>query len=61
MADLVAALGLVLVLEGVTFAAFPGAARRAMTVLLEAPEGSLRAAGVASAVAGVILVWLVRG
>lgn len=61
MADFVAALGLVLVIEGVMFAAFPGVMRRALELMMEAPEGSLRAAGVASAVAGVLVVWLARG
>lgn len=61
MADLFAALGLMLVLEGVTFAAFPGAARSAMEKLLEAPEAGLRVAGLVSAVLGVVVVWLARG
>jgi uncharacterized protein YjeT (DUF2065 family) len=61
MADFVAALGLMLVLEGLTFAAFPGAARRAMAMLMEAPETSLRMAGLVSAVLGVLVVWLARG
>ena len=61
MHDLIAALGLVLVIEGLTFAAFPGAARRAMAMLTEAPEGSLRTAGLVAAGLGLLVVWLVRG
>lgn len=61
MADLIAALGLVLVIEGVMLAAFPGAARRAMAVLLETPDGNLRTSGVVAAAAGLFIVWLVRG
>ena len=61
MADFVAALGLVLVIEGVAFAAFPAATRRAMALMMETPDGSLRMAGVAAAVVGVLVVWFVRG
>jgi hypothetical protein len=61
MADFVAALGLVLVIEGVAFAAFPAATRRAMALMMETPDGSLRTAGVAAAVVGVLVVWFVRG
>jgi uncharacterized protein YjeT (DUF2065 family) len=61
MADFIAALGLVLVIEGLTFAAFPAATRRALQALMEATDGNLRMAGVVAAVAGVLLVWFVRG
>jgi hypothetical protein len=61
MTDFVAAIGLVLVIEGVMFAVFPGAARRAMAIMLESPEGSLRTSGVVAALAGLAIVWLVRG
>jgi uncharacterized protein YjeT (DUF2065 family) len=61
MADFAAALGLVLVIEGLVFAAFPGPTRRAMALMMEAPDGSLRTAGIVSAVLGVLIVWLVRG
>lgn len=61
MSDFVVAIGLVLVIEGLVFAAFPGAARRLAAHALESPEGPLRIAGVVSAVLGIIVVWLVRG
>jgi uncharacterized protein YjeT (DUF2065 family) len=61
MRDFIAALGLVLVIEGLAFAAFPAATRRAMTMMREAPDGSLRLAGVVSAVVGLLVVWFVRG
>lgn len=61
MTDLFAALGLVLAIEGLLFAGFPGAARRASANVVETPEGTLRLIGVASAVIGVGIVWLVRG
>jgi uncharacterized protein len=61
MADFLVALGLVFVIEGLIFAASPDAAKRAMLHVLEAPDGPLRIVGVASAVLGVVLIWLVRG
>jgi uncharacterized protein YjeT (DUF2065 family) len=61
MSDFLVALGLVFVIEGVAFAAFPGAARRAMASVLETPDATLRTVGIVSAVIGVIVVWFVRG
>lgn len=61
MSDFLAALGLLLALEGLVFAAFPTAAKQAMASLLETPDGTLRTVGVISAVFGVLVVWLVRG
>ncbi len=54
------ALGLVFVLEGLLFAAFPGPARRAVVALLETPEHSLRVVGIVSAIFGLALIWLIR-
>jgi uncharacterized protein len=61
MSDFLVALGLVFAIEGIVFAAFPAMAKRAMVSVIDTPEGSLRLVGVASAVLGVGLVWLVRG
>ena len=61
MSDFLVAVGLVLVLEGLLFAAFPGATKRAMANALETPDATLRAIGIASAVLGLAAVWLVRG
>ena len=61
MADFLAALGLVFVIEGLVFAAFPEPAKKAMASVLETPDQALRAIGIGSAIVGVILVWLVRG
>jgi len=60
MTFLLAALGLLLAIEGLTLAAFPGAAKRAAAAIIDAPEGTLRAVGLASAIAGIVLVWFVR-
>jgi uncharacterized protein YjeT (DUF2065 family) len=61
MSDFVVALGLVFAIEGIVFAAFPAMAKRAMLSVIETPEGALRLVGIASALLGVALVWLVRG
>jgi hypothetical protein len=60
MSDFLAALGLVFVIEGLIFAAFPEAAKRAMASVLETPDISLRVIGIGSAIVGLVLVWLVR-
>jgi uncharacterized protein len=60
MSDLGAAIGLVFVIEGIIFAAFPLGAKRAMTAALDIADGRLRVAGLASAIVGVVIVWLVR-
>ncbi len=61
MGDLVVAIGLVLALEGLLFAAFPGAAKRAMLSVLETPDHVLRNVGIASALIGIVVIWIVRG
>jgi uncharacterized protein YjeT (DUF2065 family) len=61
MIDFLAALGLFFAIEGIFLAAFPGGAKRTMASVMELPDGSLRIAGVISAVVGVFIVWLIRG
>jgi uncharacterized protein YjeT (DUF2065 family) len=61
MGDLFVAIGLVLALEGLLFAAFPGAAKQAMASVLETPDAILRSVGIGSAVIGIVVIWLVRG
>ncbi len=61
MTDLIVALGLVLAIEGALYALFPGGMKRLMTEALEMPPQLIRAAGIAAAIVGVGIVWLVRG
>jgi uncharacterized protein YjeT (DUF2065 family) len=61
MSDFLAAVGLVLVLEGIVFAAGPELAKRAMESAMEAPDMMLRIVGIVTAVLGLLVVWLVRG
>jgi uncharacterized protein YjeT (DUF2065 family) len=60
MAQFLVAIGLVFVIEGLLFAAFPAAAKRLAATAIETPENSLRVAGIVSAVLGLVLIWLVR-
>jgi uncharacterized protein len=61
LGDALTALGLVLVIEGLIFAAAPDSARRALTLMLTQPAALLRILGMVSMVAGLALVWVVRG
>lgn len=61
MSDLIVAVGLVFAIEGLIFAAFPGAAKHLAASALATPDNLLRITGVVSAVIGVALVWLIRG
>ncbi|MCC6888409.1 MAG: DUF2065 family protein [Hyphomicrobiales bacterium] len=61
MPDLIVAIGLVLVIEGLVFAAFPGAAKQLAATALQTPDLALRLAGVVSAAIGVVIIWMVRG
>ena len=55
------ALGLAIAIEGIIYALFPEAMKRMMAMVMVQPTGSIRGAGIGAAVAGVIILWLVRG
>jgi uncharacterized protein YjeT (DUF2065 family) len=59
--DLVTALGLVLVIEGLLLALFPDGLKRMIAEIMTKPSQSLRVGGVVSAAIGVGIIWLVRG
>jgi uncharacterized protein YjeT (DUF2065 family) len=61
VSDLVVALGLVLVIEGLALAAMPSAMRRAMEAIERLPDVPLRLAGLGGALVGLLIVWLIRG
>jgi len=61
MSDLIVAIGLVLVIEGVAYAAFPQAIRRMLKMVEETPDRTMRAGGLSIACLGLVIVWLVRG
>jgi uncharacterized protein YjeT (DUF2065 family) len=61
MSDFIVALGLVFVIEGLVFSAFPATAKRAMESVQETPDGTLRTVGMVSALVGIVLIWAIRG
>ncbi|CAN0655990.1 DUF2065 family protein [Nitratireductor sp. OM-1] len=61
MGDFLAALGLVLVIEGLVYGGMPGLAKRLAEQVLEMPDSALRTAGITAMMLGVFVVWLVRG
>ena len=61
MSDLVVAFGLVLVIEGVLWAAFPFLGLKLLQTAAEMPEQSLRLGGAIAVAIGVAIVWLMRG
>lgn len=61
MSDFGAAVGLVLVIEGLLWAAAPSIGLRMLEFARNVPESQLRGAGAFAAAAGVFIVWLVRG
>nr|WP_211847833.1 DUF2065 domain-containing protein [Neoroseomonas eburnea] len=61
MTDLLQGVAVVLALEGIAYALAPGAMRRALARLAEAPEHRLRVGGLVAAAIGVALAWLLKG
>lgn len=61
MSDLLVAVGLVMVIEGLLWAAAPHFALRLLATAAKTPEHVLRTAGTAAIAIGVVIVWLIRG
>jgi uncharacterized protein len=61
MSDLLVAAGLVMVIEGLLWAAAPRLGLKLLAAAAQAPEHSLRTGGLAAVAVGVMLVWCVRG
>ncbi len=61
MADFATALALILVIEGLLYALFPEAMQRMMRVAIEASPSVMRNGGLAAAILGFVVVWLIRG
>lgn len=58
--DLGVAIGLVLVIEGLLWAAAPNAMRRALSMLMAQSQDSVRVSGLVAAALGVFIVYLIR-
>jgi len=61
MSDLLVAVGLVLVIEGLLWAAAPQLGIRLLAAAAQTPEQVLRLGGAAAVGTGIVVVWLVRG
>jgi uncharacterized protein len=58
--DLLSAVALLMVLEGLLPFANPRGSRRTMAMLAQMPDEKLRIAGLVSIVAGLLMLWFVR-
>ena len=61
MQDLLAAVCVAFVIEGILYALFPEAMRRFISQVLGLPEGQVRVMGLVAAVIGILGLWAVRG
>ena len=61
MIDLLTAIGLMFMLEGISYALFPDGMRRMMAMLQKLPPQQLRTAGLVVAIFGFLIMAVVRG
>jgi len=59
--DFLAALALAIILEGLLYAAFPEQMKKMLASILSRPASTIRAAALACAAVGLVLLWIVRG
>ena len=60
LAEFLIGVGILFVIEGLLFAASPTFMRKAMKSAMATPDNILRAVGIGSAIAGLILIWTIR-
>ena len=61
MTELLAALALAIVIEGLLYAAFPDQMKKMLASILSMPASTIRAVALACAGVGLLLLWFVRG
>lgn len=61
MEDLLAAVCIAVMIEGILYALFPNAMRRLVAQVLGMPEEQIRIIGLVAAGIGLLGLWLVRG
>jgi uncharacterized protein YjeT (DUF2065 family) len=61
MEDLLAAVCIAVMIEGILYALFPDAMRRLVAQVLGMPEEQIRIIGLVAAGIGLLGLWLVRG
>ena len=60
MSEVVTAVGLVFVLEGLIYAIWPGGMKQMMAMMQDTPEETMRTTGLVAIAIGVGIVWLAR-
>ena len=60
MSELITAIGLVFVIEGLAYALMPGGMKQMMALMQDMPEDSLRNTGMVAIAVGVAIVWMAR-
>lgn len=60
MAELLTAVAMVLVIEGVLYALLPEKMQGMMRQMIDMPPSQLRAAGLVAACIGVLAVWVIK-
>lgn len=58
MSVFITAVGLVLVIEGLLYGAFPSAAKNLAELMNTTPEDTIRLVGLCTAAVGLLVVWL---
>ncbi|MEH6547103.1 MAG: DUF2065 domain-containing protein [Sneathiella sp.] len=61
LSDFILAGALILFIEGALYALFPDGMKKMMISVLETPSHILRIFGLMAAIAGVAIVWFLRG
>lgn len=60
MQEVIIAIGLVFVIEGLCYALFPEAMKNMMKFAIEQQEGAIRRVGLMAAVIGVVIIYLIK-
>ena len=60
MSELLTAIGLVFVIEGLIYALAPGGMKQLMELMRDMPDETLRNTGLVAVAIGVALVWIAR-
>lgn len=60
MSEIITAIGLVFVIEGLAYALMPGGMKQILAIMAEMPDESIRNTGLVAVTAGVAVVWLAR-
>jgi len=61
VSELLSALALAVVIEGLVYAAFPEQMKKMLASALAAPASTIRTVALVCAAAGLLLLWIVRG